>query len=209
LKAPIPSLHVFYHRPKKFRGGAKKRERQKNYSTKKLRIMKKNEKTPAQIQDNEAAVLKVVTDHETVTGQDAPGSEQTQGTTTADNAEPTGNQPFAKAALRKKASEVMTVENIVKWVADMNYLNNALARLKDNADRLRAFEIAQKAEPDDTESSYWSGCVLTIKDDNRKEYTLKNPALIAMTVEFLFGTYDNKAAEIESTIMENAQKYPY
>ncbi len=171
--------------------------------------MKKKEVTPAQVQGNEAAVLKVVTDNETVAEQAATSSEQAQETTAPTADAPTGNQPFAKAALRKKANEAMTVENVVKWVGDMNYLNNALARLKDNADRLRAFEITRKAEPDDTESNYWSGCVLTIKDDNRKEYSLKNPALIAMTVEFLFGTYDNKAAEIESTIIENAKRYPY
>ncbi|CAL1519173.1 hypothetical protein [Chitinophaga sp. MM2321] len=122
---------------------------------------------------------------------------------------PTAAQPGVKAALRAKLGTVISVEALSKWVEDMNYLKAGLSKLKAGEERLRGFEIKVREEPDNTDRNYWTGCTLTIKDDNGQAYEVKNPVVIAACVKFLYETFEERAQEIETEILEKANSYPY
>lgn len=67
-------------------------------------------------------------------------------------------------------------------------------------DRLEDFVIEQKEE-DLLKKDNYSSCSLLIRDDQRKEFELKNPVLIQEVIEYLGKRLQDKRAELESEII--------
>lgn len=67
-------------------------------------------------------------------------------------------------------------------------------------DVLAKFKIEHEEE-DLVNRNYYNGCLLSIKDDNRDSFELKNPALIREVVEYLMKRFDEKRQEIEAEII--------
>lgn len=66
---------------------------------------------------------------------------------------------------------------------------------------LEKFELNLKSELDETESNYYQGCVLTIKDDNGETFTTKNPTIIKGVAEQVESLCSDKLKEVESDIV--------
>ncbi|MBS7565087.1 hypothetical protein KHS38_11790 [Mucilaginibacter sp. Bleaf8] len=93
---------------------------------------------------------------------------------------------------------IKIVEELHRKKEKRNLLANTLLKL-DN------FVINYEREDDleDTNSNYFTGCILTIKDENRKEFATKNPVLIAEIVDFLKEKTLAKITEVEAEIVIN------
>ena len=73
-------------------------------------------------------------------------------------------------------------------------------KLEVYGDILAKFKIDHEEE-DLVNRNFYNGCLLTIKDDNRDSFELKNPALIREVVEYLMKRFDEKRQEIEAEII--------
>jgi hypothetical protein len=87
-------------------------------------------------------------------------------------------------------------------------LGDELARKIRHRDNLTAiittldkFELNLKNESEETESNYYQGCVLTIKDDNGETFTTKNPTIIKGVAEQVGSLCSDKLKEVETDIV--------
>lgn len=87
-------------------------------------------------------------------------------------------------------------------------LGDELARKIRHRDNLTAiittldkFELNLKNESEETESNYYQGCVLTIKDDNGETFTTKNPIIIKGVAEQVGSLCSDKLKEVETDIV--------
>lgn len=68
-------------------------------------------------------------------------------------------------------------------------------------DSLNDFEFKRKEEEVDESANYYTGCELTIKDDERRSFNTKNPILIRGVVEFLKHRCQERLMEVEAEII--------
>jgi hypothetical protein len=68
-------------------------------------------------------------------------------------------------------------------------------------DSLNDFEFKRKEEEVDDNANYYTGCELTIKDDERRSFNTKNPILIRGVVEFLKHRCQERLMEVEAEII--------
>lgn len=66
---------------------------------------------------------------------------------------------------------------------------------------LDKFELNLKNESEETESNYYQGCILTIKDDNGETFTTKNPTIIKGVAEQVGSLCSDKLEEVETEIV--------
>lgn len=66
---------------------------------------------------------------------------------------------------------------------------------------LDKFELNLKNESEETESNYYQGCVLTIKDDNGETFITKNPTIIKGVAEQVGSLCTDKLKEVETDIV--------
>lgn len=92
------------------------------------------------------------------------------------------------------------LDETMKIIYDLHTKTRQRNRLDYYSDQLKQFEIDQTAE-DLTEKSNYYGCNLSIKDDKRRDFELKNPVIIKEVVEFLTERFCTKRAEIEAQIV--------
>jgi hypothetical protein len=95
----------------------------------------------------------------------------------------------------------LSLDRTIELVSALYNRTKHRARLQYYTDKLTSFEIAQKEEVLDDERYSYRGCVLTIKDDDGKDFTMKNPILIYEVVKFLQKRFEEKVSEIESEIV--------
>lgn len=91
-------------------------------------------------------------------------------------------------------------EETVKIVNALHQKASHCIRLGFYIDRLEDFEIEQKEE-DLLKKDYYTGCSLVIKDDQRREFELKNPVLIQEVIEYLGKRLQAKRSELEAEII--------
>jgi len=109
--------------------------------------------------------------------------------------------PIKEVAETAKIVKIgLNLEKTLTVVEELYRKSKQLTRLKFYAERLRGFEIEQKDEDFKNESHY-NGCALTISDDKRDKFELKNPFLIKEVAEFLAKRFEDKTAEIEAEIV--------
>lgn len=94
----------------------------------------------------------------------------------------------------------LNLDETLKLVEDLHMKKRHRDRLEFSIDQLEGFEVAQKTEDLD-DKSYYNGCIITIKDDNRNEWSTKNPAIIEQVVGFLKAKFLEKLGEIEAQIV--------
>jgi len=68
-------------------------------------------------------------------------------------------------------------------------------------DSLNDFEFKRKEEEVDENANYYTGCELTIKDDERRSFNTKNPILIRGVVDFLKHRCQERLMEVEAEII--------
>ncbi|WEK17855.1 MAG: hypothetical protein P0Y49_13710 [Candidatus Pedobacter colombiensis] len=73
--------------------------------------------------------------------------------------------------------------------------------LKTIISTLEEFELSLKDDVDETGGNYYQGCLLTIKDDNGKTFTTKNPAIIKGVAEQVNSLCTEKLEEVETGIV--------
>ncbi len=116
----------------------------------------------------------------------------------ASKAEPT------KAELREQLKEqkpVLNLEGTIKLALELNRRINQRGKLLETIGTLEEFEVAQKDDAEETDTSnHYQGCELTIEDDKGREFTTKNPFIINAVAKMVNKLCVDKLAEIEGEI---------
>jgi hypothetical protein len=73
-------------------------------------------------------------------------------------------------------------------------------KLLDTIDTLEIFEVAQKDDAEETDSNHFQGYQLTIEDDQRRDFTTKNPFIIKKVAEYINALCMDRLTEIEGEI---------
>ena len=94
----------------------------------------------------------------------------------------------------------MNLEQMLKKIKDLTRLSNQRDKLSSAIDTLEAFEVALMDDAEETNLNHFQGYTLTITDDNDREFTTKNPAIIKSTVNNIKVLCYDKLAEVEGLI---------
>lgn len=100
----------------------------------------------------------------------------------------------------KEEKPAMNLEATIKLALDLNRRINQRGKLLETIGTLEAFEVAQKDDAEETESTPFQGCELTIEDDKGREFTTKNPFIINAVAKMVNTLCVDKLAEIEGEI---------
>ncbi|TCC88787.1 hypothetical protein EZ428_19355 [Pedobacter frigiditerrae] len=100
----------------------------------------------------------------------------------------------------KEEKPAMNLEATIKLALDLNRRINQRGKLLETIGTLEAFEVAQKDDAEETESTHFQGCELTIEDDKGREFTTKNPFIINAVAKMVNTLCVDKLAEIEGEI---------
>lgn len=108
-----------------------------------------------------------------------------------------------KAELREqltKEKPILNLEGTLKLVEELHRRKVQRDKLLDTIGTLETFEVAQKDDAEETDSNHFQGCQLTIEDDQRREFTTKNPFIIKKVAQYINALCMDRLAEIEGEI---------
>lgn len=132
------------------------------------------------------------------------GSEPKKGESPAPvTAQPKPQTEPTKAELKQvliTQKPTLNLEGTLKLVEEMHRRKIQRDKLLDTIDTLETFEVAQKDDAEETDSNHFQGCQLTIEDDQRREFTAKNPFIIKKVAEYINALCLDRLAEIEGEI---------
>jgi len=114
-----------------------------------------------------------------------------------------GEHPKAEdttAEVIEPKKKALNLAETMKLVEELHMKKRHRDRLELSIDELVSFEIKQLDE-DLSDKSYYSGCNITIKDDNRAEFSTKNPVIISEVVKYLKLKFTERLTEIEASIV--------
>ncbi len=114
-----------------------------------------------------------------------------------------GTEPKAEETTAKIIGSIkpgLNLTQTLKIVEELHIKKRQRDNLAALLENLEDFEIEQKDEDLD-DKSYYSGCTITLKDDARREFSTKNPAIIGEVVNFLKFKFADKLIEIEAQIV--------
>ncbi|MES2650552.1 MAG: hypothetical protein V4663_02375 [Bacteroidota bacterium] len=100
----------------------------------------------------------------------------------------------------KEEKPAMNLEATIKLALDLNRRINQRGKLLETIGTLETFEVAQKDDAEETDSTHFQGCELTIEDDKGREFTTKNPFIINAVAKMVNTLCVDKLAEIEGEI---------
>ncbi|TKB96668.1 hypothetical protein [Pedobacter cryotolerans] len=100
----------------------------------------------------------------------------------------------------KEEKPAMNLEATIKLALDLNRRINQRGKLLETIGTLEAFEVAQKDDAEETDSTHFQRCELTIEDDKGREFTTKNPFIINAVAKMVNTLCVDKLAEIEGEI---------
>lgn len=172
----------------------------KNTSTDKSAIRPAVPLKDANQQDKEKPKLETGTVKSTPVKIDEQPKEETKVvivTTEAPKAEPTKME--IKEQL-KEEKPAMNLEATIKLALDLNRRINQRGKLLETIGTLETFEVAQKDDAEETDSTHFQRCELTIEDDKGREFTTKNPFIINAVAKMVNTLCVDKLAEIEGEI---------
>jgi hypothetical protein len=98
------------------------------------------------------------------------------------------------------AKPAMNLEATIKLALDLNRRINQRGKLLETIGTLETFEVAQKDDAEETDSTHFQRCELTIEDDKGREFTTKNPFIINAVAKMVNTLCVDKLAEIEGEI---------
>jgi flagellar biosynthesis GTPase FlhF len=104
-----------------------------------------------------------------------------------------------KEQLREE-KPAMNLEATIKLALDLNRRINQRGKLLETIGTLEEFEVAQKDDAEETDSTHFQRCELTIEDDKGREFTTKNPFIINAVAKMVNTLCVDKLAEIEGEI---------
>ena len=97
----------------------------------------------------------------------------------------------------KEEKPAMNLEATIKLALDLNRRINQRSKLLETIGTLETFEVAQKDDAEETDSTHFQRCELTIEDDKGREFTTKNPFIINAVAKMVNTLCVDKLAEIE------------
>lgn len=100
----------------------------------------------------------------------------------------------------KEEKPAMNLEATIKLALDLNRRINQRGKLLETIGTLEEFEVAQKDDAEETDSTHFQRCELTIEDDKGREFTTKNPFIINAVAKMVNTLCVDKLAEIEGEI---------
>lgn len=100
----------------------------------------------------------------------------------------------------KEEKPAMNLEATIKLALDLNRRINQRGKLLETIGTLETFEVAQKDDAEETDSTHFQRCELTIEDDKGREFTTKNPFIINAVAKMVNTLCVDKLAEIEGEI---------
>ncbi|WDF57182.1 hypothetical protein [Mucilaginibacter sp. KACC 22063] len=106
-----------------------------------------------------------------------------------------------KAEVKAAIKPILNLEGTLKWIEEMHRKSNQRNKLQDTIKNLESFEVELRDEADTTDTNYYTGCVLTIEDDNRRKFETKNPTIIWAVAQMVNSMCVDKLAEIEASIV--------
>jgi hypothetical protein len=116
------------------------------------------------------------------------------------NPEPTKKEIKANIAERI-AEQQAILQRHIKLGDELSRKIKHRDNLKTIITTLDEFELALKDSADETDGNYFQGCLLTIKDDNGKTFTTKNPTIIRGVAEQVNSLCSEKLEEVEMDIV--------
>ncbi len=135
---------------------------------------------------------------ETAKPETKPNAEANKVVAEALKTEPT------KSELREQLKEekpALNLEGTIKLALELNRRINQRGKLLETIGTLEEFEVAQKDDAEETDTSnHYQGCELTIEDDKGREFTTKNPFIIHAVAKMVNKLCVDKLAEIEGEI---------
>jgi hypothetical protein len=113
-----------------------------------------------------------------------------------------GHEPQAEETTAQviESKRGLNLEQTLKLVEDLHLKKRQRDRLELSINELNAFNISQKNEDLD-DKSYYSGCEITLKDDERRAFTTKNPVIIREVIEYLNIRFTEKLTQLEASIV--------
>lgn len=116
----------------------------------------------------------------------------------------TGEEPKAEETtaevIEERTKLGLNLAETMRLVEDLHMKKRHRDRLEMSIDELESFEI-KKRDEDLDDKNYYSGCLITIEDDERGKFITKNPAIIADVVKYLKAKFTEKLIEIEASIV--------
>lgn len=111
--------------------------------------------------------------------------------------EPTKKE--VKEGLKEKI--IFDFDSTIKLVEELHRKKIQRDKLLNTINTLEAFEVAQQEDAEETDSNNFQGCIMTIQDDKRREFTTKNPVIIQEAAQHVNAMCLTKLAEIEAGIV--------
>lgn len=114
-----------------------------------------------------------------------------------------GKPEASKAEIReqlKQEKPVLNLEGTLKLVEELHRRKIQRDKLLSTIGTLEEFEVMQQDDAEETGGNYYQGCELSIRDDNRREFSTKNPYIIKKVAEYINSLCVDRLAEIESGI---------
>ncbi|SDL66858.1 hypothetical protein SAMN04487898_12271 [Pedobacter sp. ok626] len=106
-----------------------------------------------------------------------------------------------KSIVEKIAEQRAILERHIKLGDELARKIRHRDNLKNIITTLDEFELVLKDNADETDGNYYQGCLLTIKDDNGKTFTTKNPTIIKGVAEQVNSLCTEKLEEVETDIV--------
>jgi hypothetical protein len=100
----------------------------------------------------------------------------------------------------KSQPKKFNLDKTIEIIEALNMAKQQRARLLHYSKTLDEFDVEQRDE-DLKETAYYQACKLTITDDKRNTFELRNPTLIRDVVEYLKDRFIDKLGEVEASIV--------
>jgi len=110
-------------------------------------------------------------------------------------------RPGAKAELRASLKGQRNLESTKEIVTGLHRRIVHINNLEKTIENLKKFKVTQLEEGEEEKYHTYSGCVLTIRDDQRNEFSTSNPALIQFIVDQTRNKCEERRAELEAEIV--------
>ncbi|ALL06321.1 hypothetical protein AQ505_12920 [Pedobacter sp. PACM 27299] len=109
----------------------------------------------------------------------------------------------SKVEIKEDMQENKPARNLDSTVELVLILNRRIGqrgKLIETIDNLKAFEIIQQDDAEETGTNHFQGCELTIRDDEGRKFTTKNSFIIRAVATTVYDLCTEKLGEIESEI---------
>lgn len=106
-----------------------------------------------------------------------------------------------KAEARTAAKPALNLTETIMVLEELHRLTVQRNKLLVTIGNLEAFEVELKEDFEETAGNFYQVCSLTIKDDNRRKFTTKNPVIIWTIAQNINSLCVEKLADVEARIV--------